>query len=625
MNHFTFKILVDHREEIQKNWRDRIETLLPELAPEQIQMLVQELMTGLRIYLVDSDREAALRHLQRVAQLFFPEQQEVPQQIVNSLLIARYILLASTAKHAGRPINSLAAFGQINDLLDPLIRGLSASVGFQSPGQIEEIPFDFAQASQSGLLTVDFEGIGLFMLDRNYRFLYWSNGMERIFGLTAAEVLGRGVLSDLTTWGHEPRLRDAFKKASEEGKETAVYGEAPQFINQKERILNLKIAPLRDGREKIIGISVLVQDITEYKKNQQELRRYEEYFKNILNDAADAIIILDENDGIVMWNRAAVELYGWSSAEAIGQSIALIVPDDAESQKEIVWIGHQVREKGFVRNFRGQRLTREGKQVLIDVTRTAIRNEKGEYIGSSVIARDMTQQEQLRQQLVQSEKLSAVGTLAAGIAHEIGSPLTAISSLTQLCKARTQDEYLTERLTLIQQSIDRISRTVKTLVDFSRPIAQKIEPIYLNHVVENVVQIIKYDKRLKYQEVHTELDPHLPLIRGSFDQILQVFINISLNAADAMEHRKEGRLLIKTWFDSNWIYASVTDNGNGIAPENLPHIFEPFFSTKKPGKGTGLGLWVSFNIIKSFSGNIQATSVVGEGTVFTISLPKMTE
>jgi PAS domain S-box-containing protein len=345
------------------------------------------------------------------------------------------------------------------------------------------------------------------------------------------------------------------------------------------------------------------------------------YFENILNDAADAIILLDAQDCIVMWNNAAEAIYGWSRAEMLGQPVNRIVPQDAGSRQEIEWISRQVREKGYVRNFRTHRLTRDNKTVTIEVTRTAIHDEHGRYIGSSVISRDLTEQEKLRDQLVHSEKLSAVGTLAAGIAHEIGSPLTAISSVSQLLQVKTTDSWFVEKLALIQQSIDRIARIVRTLVDFSRPIPAKVERIYMNTVIEDVIQIIKYDRRLKYRKILTDLQADIPQIKASFDQLLQVLINLCLNAADALEERSEGSLTIKTWSTGDVVCTSVSDTGCGIKPEHLPHIFEPFFTTKDERHGTGLGLWVSYNIIKNFSGKIEVSSAPGLDTTFTISLP----
>jgi two-component system NtrC family sensor kinase len=188
---------------------------------------------------------------------------------------------------------------------------------------------------------------------------------------------------------------------------------------------------------------------------------------------------------------------------------------------------------------------------------------------------------------------------------------------------KTQDEEFKAKLVLIQQSIDRISRTVRTLVDFSRPATEKVENIYLNNVIDHVLRIIKYDKRLKHQEIRTTLEPNIGMVRANFDQILQVFVNICLNSADAMEGKQDGTLEVKTWMDGKYVCAKIQDNGSGIAKEHQRLIFDPFFTTKKSGKGTGLGLWVSYNIIKSFSGDIKVESEVGEGTAFTIFLPRV--
>ncbi|NLP12543.1 two-component sensor histidine kinase, partial [bacterium] len=130
--------------------------------------------------------------------------------------------------------------------------------------------------------------------------------------------------------------------------------------------------------------------------------------------------------------------------------------------------------------------------------------------------------------------------------------------------------------------------------------------------------------RLKYRTIATDLQANIPQIQASFDQLLQVLINLCLNAADAMEDKADGRLTIKTWSRDSRVYASVADTGSGIQPEHLPHIFEPFFTTKGDRRGTGLGLWVSYNIIKNLAGDIQVVSEPTVGTTFTLSLPALT-
>ena len=214
-----------------------------------------------------------------------------------------------------------------------------------------------------------------------------------------------------------------------------------------------------------------------------------------------------------------------------------------------------------------------------------------------------------------------MGQLAAGIAHEVGSPLTAISSLAQLLYERSDDEWNRDKLKMIREQIDRISRIVRELVNFSKPISTSIGEVSINKVIEEAMQIVRYDKRLKHFKIKLDLFPHLPFIRISFDQMLQVLINILLNAGDAMEGKTDGEIAVSTRLVGEKIIVSIIDNGVGIPKESLDRIFEPFFTTKKAGKGTGLGLWVCYNIIKGFAGDIIVESESNQGTAFHIILP----
>jgi len=259
--------------------------------------------------------------------------------------------------------------------------------------------------------------------------------------------------------------------------------------------------------------------------------------------------------------------------------------------------------------------------LQLRLTRTAIRDEEGKYLGSSVIAYDITEQKRLEQQLIHSEKLSAVGQLAAGIAHEVGSPLTAISSLAQLLYEKSEDDWDKDKLKIIREQIERISRIVRELVNFSKPISTSVGEVSVNKVIEEAAQIVKYDKRLKFFKFSMDLFPHLPLIKISFDQLLQVLINILLNAGDALEGREKGKISVTSRLVGEKIIVSIIDTGVGIEKENLDHIFEPFYTTKKPGKGTGLGLWVCYNIVRGFSGEIIVESEIDQGTAFHIVLP----
>jgi PAS domain S-box-containing protein len=469
---------------------------------------------------------------------------------------------------------------------------------------------------------LDFADVGHFCLDTEGRVVFWGRSMERLYSIPASEILGRKLFDAFPAFHQEPEFRELLEKAAEQ--RAPQQAQRLRHRSQKKglRYLNVRVAPIGDGGGKISGFRVLVHDVTERQQSEETLDRYRKYVQTILQDAADAIIVLDENDRIVMWNRGAEALYGWKAEEVLGKPITIIVPNDPRSQREIEWISKEVQKKGYVRNWEAERITRDGRKVLINLTRTAIYDSDGRFVGSSIIARDVSEQRRIEQQLIQSEKLSAVGQLAAGIAHEIGSPLTAISSLAQVLIERSDDEFFRERLSLIRKEVDRIARIVRELVDFSRPVAQTVERLNPNSLVEEAVRIVGYDRRLKHKQIHLELQPDVHPVEGGYDQLLQVLVNLLLNAADAIESVPNGQVWVRTENRGDEVLISVRDNGVGIPPENLPHIFDPFFTTKKPGKGTGLGLWVCLNVIRNLNGRIEVESEPGKGATFRVFLPK---
>jgi len=223
-------------------------------------------------------------------------------------------------------------------------------------------------------------------------------------------------------------------------------------------------------------------------------------------------------------------------------------------------------------------------------------------------------------QISHQEKMASLGLLAAGVAHEIGNPLTGISSMAQIIKRRIKDDDIEEYVNTILSNIDRISRIVRELVDFTRPSNYEAALVQVNKVIESAVGIARYDKRAKNIELERDLKPGLPALFLVEDQLLQVFINILINAMDACPN-DNARLKIKTYSENGNVHMHFTDNGIGIKPEDQAKIFEPFFTTKKVGKGTGLGLSVSYGIIRNLNGKISVLSKPGQGSTFKIEIP----
>jgi signal transduction histidine kinase len=250
---------------------------------------------------------------------------------------------------------------------------------------------------------------------------------------------------------------------------------------------------------------------------------------------------------------------------------------------------------------------------------TKLPGSNGDSAGRTVIIRDFTEVKKLQQQVDQSEKLAVIGQLAAGVAHEIGNPLTSISAIVQILQRKAPDDFFSEQLSTIKENIDRISKIVRELVDFSRPPSHEKTIIQITDIIKTAIGIVKYDKRVKKVDFNVKLDNDAPLILLVPDQLLQVFVNILINALDAIEGN--GEIKVETSHDDENVYVIIEDNGCGIDEITLNKIFDPFFTTKAVGKGTGLGLSVSYGIIKKFHGDIFVESEINKGTKFTIKIP----
>ncbi|HYW35005.1 MAG TPA: ATP-binding protein [Balneolaceae bacterium] len=357
---------------------------------------------------------------------------------------------------------------------------------------------------------------------------------------------------------------------------------------------------------------------------QEKLETTEGYYRDIVTHSADAIITLDIDGTITSWNRGAENILGWKSDEMVGESVEKIIPQELLEMGELKCIETGLHKVGDVTNYETERLHKDGSKVLVSLTESLIRNEKGEIIGRSKILRDLTDLKMKEEQIQHSERLATLGHMAAGVAHEVGNPLTSISSLVQVCQRKTSDEFIQEQLSRVHNHIQRITNIVRDLVDFSRPSSNQKEMMQVNEIINNSVGLLKHDARCRDVDFQLDLTASLPKTEGVPDYFNQVMVNLLLNAVDAMEDvkKKDRRVIISSWEEKRNIKISIEDVGKGIKEEHMPHIFEPFFTTKEVGSGTGLGLSVTHGIINKMGGTIRANSTYGEGTTFTIKLPK---
>jgi len=354
---------------------------------------------------------------------------------------------------------------------------------------------------------------------------------------------------------------------------------------------------------------------------QEQLDVAEKQYQNIIEHSADAIITLSNDDEITSWNRGAENIFGWNREEIVGQSVKKIIPDELIKQRELDCLEFGMNYRGYVANYETERLNKEGKKVLVNLSESFIRNENDEIIGRSQILRDLTNLKLREEQIQHSERLATVGHMAAGVAHEVGNPLTAISSLVQVCQRKTDDPFIQNQLKKVRDHIQRINKIVRDLVDFSRPSSLETEQMQLNSLIKSAVGLLEHDARCRSVRFDLELSPNLPKLEGVPDQIHQVLVNILLNSVDAMQGMKNPVVTIRTWQEEGNAKLSIKDIGEGIPEEEQGRIFEPFFTTKEVGSGTGLGLSVSHGIITKMGGVIDVESARDEGATFIITLP----
>ena len=349
-----------------------------------------------------------------------------------------------------------------------------------------------------------------------------------------------------------------------------------------------------------------------------ELERMRQFSENILESLNDGLAVLDRNGEVVRWNRQLEELYGVRHENAVGQ------PLDELFDAQIVGMirGASTGAPEGAAYYRIPMMTRHrpARRLLINLGATPLRDAAGDVVGTIVIVEDISSRVQLEEQLQISEKMASLGLLAAGVAHEVNTPLTGISSYTQmLLQQAPPDDPSTKVLEKIERQTFRAAKIVNGLLNLARPAQVDSGPCDINGVINDVLSLLEHQFRTGSIQVRKELAPGAPIVQGVEHKLQQVFLNLFLNARDAMP--KGGWLTIVTRPEADGAVVEVGDTGGGIPPEQLSRIYDPFFTTKEIGKGTGLGLSITYGIVQEHGGTITCESQVGHGTRFSIRLP----
>jgi two-component system NtrC family sensor kinase len=361
---------------------------------------------------------------------------------------------------------------------------------------------------------------------------------------------------------------------------------------------------------------------------QRRMGQQEEYMSSILQNSIDAIIFVDPDNRVQVWNRGAELIFGYTSAEMVGQTFHRLIPPEIDADRELQRIQDEIVAHHYVKDYIAPRVTKDGRRITVDISRTNVHSKEGEVIGSTVIIKDVTEKMQLEQRIYNTEKLASIGILAAGVAHEINNPLSIMLGFTDLLLERFapgSPEH--DDLKIIADNGSHAQKIVENLLGFAR-ITEGLEDIVdVSHCVQRVTDIVRNTLLTEKITLLVDAPESLPKVCGDAREFQQVIFNLVNNSVAAM-HGAGGTVTISAAADGGWVHLTITDTGSGIPDKIKPRIFDPFFTTKKVGQGTGLGLSLCYGIVNKYGGRITFSSVAAEdnpdgptGTTFTVSMP----
>jgi PAS domain S-box-containing protein len=451
---------------------------------------------------------------------------------------------------------------------------------------------------------------------------FCNKKVEDIVAAKKSEITGNNWLNLLYKNDNAPTKQQMFKAIMDDSIKYRRPNNFEGLITDrqnKEHLIFWSITPIISAANELDGILLIGNDITESKEREESLKKIDETLKNIFSSIKEyALYVVNLDGNITYFGMGSEMMFGWPKNDIIFKHVSLLhSQDDAINKLPIIL--EQVRNFGQYETEIGL-IKKDGTTFPVILTANKFLDTEGALIGYIFIAKDITERKKLERQIIQSEKLAAIGQLAAGMAHEINNPLFVISGrLEMTLEQKRLAQNVRQTLTTIKEQAERIRKLVDQLLKFSRSAPPRFVTLNINEVIESVMPLLAFHKLPEAKiEITKDLARDILPIKGDLNQLQEVFVNLCLNAYQAMP--QGGRLNIKTSnLQNQYAQVQICDTGCGIKEENLKNIFMPFFSTKK--EGTGLGLSICYNIIKNHHGTMEVTSQKGCGTVFFIKLP----
>jgi two-component system NtrC family sensor kinase len=388
-------------------------------------------------------------------------------------------------------------------------------------------------------------------------------------------------------------------------------------------------SPILDEEGKVLYIMESVRDITRLKTLEKELRETKEFFENVIQSSASAIVAADRTGKILFMNPAAEDLFGYAMEEVLGtKSVEQVYPTGKAKEIMRKMRDEKIGGKGKLPPTKITIINSSGEEIPVEIT-AAIIYEGDREVASMGIYNDLRDRlaverklEEAQAQVAHSEKMASLGQLAAGVAHEINNPLTGILLYANMVLERLKKEDpLREDLEYVVEDTIRCRNIVKNLLAYSRQTNPSKEILQMNTLVEQSLSLIRDQELFMNIKVTKEMSDDMMLIHVDKNQLSQAVINLVINAVDAME--RKGNLTFRTYRykAARKVFLEISDTGLGIPEENLSKIFDPFFTTKERGKGTGLGLSTAYGLVKENGGDISVKDTSAQGTTFLLELP----
>ncbi|PYU37683.1 MAG: hypothetical protein DMG53_27935, partial [Acidobacteria bacterium] len=381
-------------------------------------------------------------------------------------------------------------------------------------------------------------------------------------------------------------------------------------------------AAVRDNAGRVVRYQGALMDITERREMERRLHQQQEFARRLVDSFPDLILVLDTAAHYTFVSPRCREVLGYDVEDAQHMEFGdRTHPEDLPALLALYKNLINGKQTFASMEIRARHKLGEWRRIRFNFS--PLSDEQGHIEGVVLSGRDVTDLKRLEEQLIQAEKLAAMGQMLAGVAHELNNPLTAILGVTELLRDRPgADDSTKHQLELTHRQARRAARIVQNLLEFSRPASPHKKPLDLNNLLDRTLQLQEHSLRRNNIELDFHPQADLPGIIGDANQLIQVFLNLVTNAEQAIrEVRDHGRIQIRAGRTGKQITITVQDDGVGVRPEALPRIFDPFYTTKRPGGGTGLGLSICMSIIREHGGNIEAETLPAGGSAFTIYLP----